>query len=211
MKIHKTNYLGCRAHKKLRNSASSSEYFMLLRVVWLIWGKQKSLDNACHFFSHISFCKLSTLVDIFFKNLFLFAATCFYKVNRSSFRAIIWKMAWLVASETLTWIWMCIRVIIDLLLLLVSTLSIRLNRDWSFTSILRQILSWRGIFIAVIIAAWSCLPLWSKRRFLGWSTKVTLSADRGPIDLIIHFHRQINYICHGSNPLKSQSILNNQL
>ncbi|RVX18212.1 Retrovirus-related Pol polyprotein from transposon RE1 [Vitis vinifera] len=68
----------------IMNSRSSPKYFMLLRVVWLLWGKQKLLDNAHHFFSYISFCKLNTLIDILFKNPFLVIATFFCKVNRLS-------------------------------------------------------------------------------------------------------------------------------
>ena len=121
-----------------------------MRVVWLIWGKQKSLDNARHFFSHISFCKLNTLVDIFFKNLFLFTVTFFCKVKISFIQAIIWNMAWLVAPKRFFKVWMCIRVIVDFLLL-VSALSIRSNKSWSSTLILCQILSWRGILLLLLL------------------------------------------------------------
>ena len=140
----------------IMNSASSPKYFMFLRVVWLLWGMQKSLDNAHHFFSHTSYCKLCTLVDIFFKNLFLFTATFFCKINRSSVQTIIWKMGWLVALKTFFKVYTRIRVIIDSLLLLVSALGIRSKRGLSTTSILCRILSWRGIFIVIIAIAWSC-------------------------------------------------------
>ena len=115
-----------------------------MRVVWLLWGKQKSLDNACHFFSHISFCKLNTLVEIFFKNLFLFTVTFFCKVKISFIQAIIWNMAWLVAPKRFFKVWMCIRVIVDLLLLV---------QPWALDR------------IGVEVPLWFCVEFWVEGAF----------------------------------------------